>query len=271
MTKTKGFLTVAVLLAFVSVFGAWTGSNSVNAETRYADATLLSTYATETVTYTSKEVTGPVNTPGNCPYYYPLPDLSNSCGAIAGAEIVSYYDKYFSDLIPDWVSYYPTNGKYRFQDTTYVPALMRDLYTRMRTNVDDVGVSRTDFLNGLTSYINEKGHQVSYQSVKSGKTLNYAQCQNAVENNKIIVLFTLPTNVYGVSSGDNIDIIRPISIAGAHIMVIFGYCELRYYNNNVLFRSDTYLNVAMGQTGYTSMFFRADNTDVEAAYIVNIQ
>lgn len=269
MTRTKGFLIIAVLLAFVSVFGAWTGSNNV--ETRYADAMLLSTYANETIYYTSRDVVGPVNTPGNCPFYEPLSDLTNACGATAGAEIVAYYDKYYPNLIPDWVSYYPASGKYRFQDETYVPAIMRDLYTRMRTNVDDVGVSRTDFLNGLTSYINSKGHTVSYQNVKSGNSLNYEQCKSAINNNKIIVLFTLPTCVYGVSSGTNSDGITTTNIAGAHIMVIFGYCELRYYNNSGLFRTDLYLNVAIGQTGYTSAFYRADCTDTEAAYIVNIQ
>ena len=269
MTKTKTFITVAILLAFVSVFGAWTGSN--NTETRYADSLLYSTYANETVSYTRREVVGPVTTLGNCPFFTPLSDLTNACGAVAGAELVAFYDRYFPDLIPDWTPYYTSNNNYRRQDSTYIPAVMRQLYTLMRTNVDDVGVSRTDFLNGLTSYFNSKGRQISYQSVKSGNTLDYNQCKNAIDNNKAIVLFTLPTNVYEVFISTNQDSIASVSISGAHIMVIYGYYEVRYYNSNGLFRTDLYLNVAMGQTGYTYMYYKAESTTTQAAYIVNVQ
>lgn len=269
MTKSKIFVLVAALLAFVSVFGAWTDADS--GELRYADAPLLSTYANETISFTRREVSDENYTDGNCPYYYPLADLPNSCGAVAGAEIVAFYDKYFTELIPDWTPYYTSNANYRRQDTTYVPALMRDLYAKMRTNVDDVGVSEGDFLNGLTSYINGKGRQVSYQSVKSGNTLNYEQCKNAINNNKVIVLFTAPTTVYSVGLGTNTDSITETKIAGAHILVIYGYVQVKYYNNSGLFRTDTYLEVAMGQTGYTYKYYRPGSTTTRAAYIVNVQ
>ena len=82
MTRTKTFIIVAILLAFVSVFGAWTGSN--NAETRYADSQLYSTYANETVSYTKKVTTAQNFTDGNCPFYYGTPDITNACGAVAG-------------------------------------------------------------------------------------------------------------------------------------------------------------------------------------------
>lgn len=270
MTKTKAFITLAILLACVSVFGAWTNENIV-VETRYADAPLLSTYASETVSYTSREPLGPINTAGNCPFYHGPSDLSNACGSVAGAEIVAFYDKYFPNLIPDWVSHYEQVEAYRLQDSTHVPALIRDLYTRMRTNVDDVGVSRTDFLNGLQSYINDAGYSVSYQSVMSGSKINYEMCKNAIANNKVIVLFSAPTNVYSVAIGTNQDSIIPTNIASAHIMVIFGYYEVSYYNNSGLFRTDKYLNVALGKAGYTSKYYRVDSTTTQAAYIVNIQ
>lgn len=269
MTKTKTFITVAVLLACVSVFGAWTGASVT--EIRYADAPLIATYATETISYTRKETVGPVNTAGGCPYYYPLSSLPNSCGAVAGAEIISYYDKYFPSLIPNWTSHY-TSGTYRDQDTTYVPALMNELYTLMRTNVNGVGVSKMDFLNGMISYINSNGHQVVFQSVTSGNKVNYKQCKTAINNNKLVVIFTQPTQVYSISSSGNTDVINTTNIAGSHIMVAFGYYEVDYYNNSdTMFRSDAYLNVAVGKSGYGSMLFQSTCADVEGAYVVNIQ
>lgn len=269
MTKTKTFITIAILLACMSVFCAWTGNS--NAELRYADAPMLSTYATETINYTRMIDFGPIDTANECPFYHGISDLTNACGATAGAEIVAFYDKYFPNLISNWVSYFDPVGVYRPQDTTIVPALMRDLYTRMRTNVDDVGVSETDFLNGLKSYINDAGYSVSYQSVMNGSTINYERCKNAIADNKLIVLFAGPTNVYSISTSGNTDYVYSTSIASAHIMVIFGYYEVNYYNNSGWFRSDIYLDVAVGKTGYTSKFYRIDSTSTEAAYIVNIQ
>lgn len=270
MKKSKFFLITAILLVFMSVFGAWTGT-SANGETRYADAPLLSTYANVTYNYTSRDVVGPINTVGDCPFFEPLSDLSNACGAVAGAEIVAFYDRYFTDLIPNWTPYYASNNKYRYQDETVIPAIMRELYTLMRTNVDDVGVSETDFLNGLRSYINSKGHQVNYQSVMTANYLNYEQCKNAIQNNKVIVLFTTPTEVYHISSVPDRDTIGTINIAGAHIMLIFGYCELTYYYNSDVIGYYKFLNVAMGRTGYTSEFYKPESTSTQAAYIVNIQ
>ena len=269
MTKSKSFLIVAILLVFVSMFGAWSGASAYDAEVRYADAPLISTYANETINYTRKEIVEENYTDGKCPMY--ISNLTNACGAVAGAEIVAFYDKYYPELIPNWVSYYTASGKYRVQDATYVPALTSELYTLMRTNVDDVGVSRTDFLNGLTSYINGKGYQVSYQSVKSGNSLNYTQCKNAVDNNKVIALFVLPTTIYEIINSSNSDVITSSNIAGAHIMVVYGYTKINYYNASGLFRTDTYLRVSTGRADIQSAYYRIDSTTTDAAYIVNIQ
>lgn len=269
MTKTKKILVVAAMLIALLACGAWTVVDGA-VETRYADPTLLSTYADERIDFTSRDVVGPVTTPGKCPYYYHFSDMPNSCGAVAGAEIVAYYDKYFPNLIPDWDSYFPSTGKYRSQNSTYVEPMMRDLYTRMRTNVDDVGVSQTDCLNGLTSYVNSKGYQVSYQSVMSGSTLNFEQCKTAIANNKVIILFAAPTSVYDLSVGNDHDTLIPINISGAHIMVLYGYCETIYYNNGVQFRHDKYFYVAMGMAGYTSKLYKVNDTATQAAYVVNI-
>lgn len=273
MTKTKIFTVTAFLLVLITVCCAGTSVNAYasSAEVRYSDAPLLSPYSSIVINYTRREITAENYTDGNCPYYYPVSGLTNACGAVAGSEVVAFYDKYFPELIPDWVSYYPASGKYRVQDFTYVPSVMREMYTLMRTNVEDVGVSRTECLDGLRSYINGRGRQVSYQSVTSGSSINFEQCKNAIDNNKVILLFTLPTTVYAMSEANNSDSFFETNIAGAHIMVAFGYLQIKYYNNGGLFRTDTFLQVAMGQPGYTEKMYKIDSATTEAAYIVNIQ
>lgn len=272
MTNKKIILAAAVLLVFVLAFGCGTCAFALESEeTRYADAPTYSTRSTETINYTRKEIVEENYTYGDCPMFTGLSELSNECGAIAGAEIVAFYDRYFTELIPGWTPYYTANNKYRRQDSTYVPALIRDLYTRMRTNVDDVGVSESDFLNGLTSYFNAKGRQISYTNVKSGSTLNYAMCKNAIDNNKVIALLTLPTSVYEIVYSSNYDTVLATNIAGAHIMVIYGYFKINYYNANGLFRSETYVRVSVGRDSILSGLYKVNSATTNAAYIVNVQ
>lgn len=249
------------------ICGAWAPHAETN--TRYADQPFLSTYANETLSYSKREIVEQNTTDGKAPQYTQVSGLTNACGAVAGAQIVAFYDKYYPEMIPDWASYYSASGRYLPADSTYVPAVMRELYTLMRTNVDDVGVSEDDFKNGLKSYVNSKGYGISYQSVMSGDNVNYTACKTAVNNNKIIVLFTQAGNIYTLYYGTGYDTVSTTYIAGAHIMIAYGYIQIRYYNANGVFRTDTYLEVATGKSSPKTAFYKID-TCLDAAYVVNI-
>lgn len=257
-----------MLCASLLVFGAWT-TNAVVPETRYADAQLISAYANETIAYDTKEITTNT-TVRETPEYEPIGGLSNSCGAVAGAIIVGFYDKYLTNLIPNWDPCFP-NGKYRMQDYEHVPAVMNQLYTLMRTNVDDVGVSQSDCLNGLRSYVNQQGYSLSYSSVASTSSLDYAACKNAIDNNKPILIFSRPCDLYFVATNTDGDDVRvPTNISGAHIMVVYGYEEIRYYNNGSLFRTDIYLMARTGWTALTYGLYQVSTHTLNAAYVVSI-
>lgn len=269
MTKGKKLIFVPILLVFLMVFGAWT--YQVDTEDRYADAALVTPRSSsETINYTDRVEKLLYNTSGNCPQYRQLSNMTNACGAIAGAEIVAFYDKYYPNMIAGWDSYY-ASGTYRMQDATYVPALMNELYTLMRTNVDDVGVSEDDFKNGLKSYVVNHGYSLSYTSVRNwlGR-LNFDDCKAALDQNKVIVLFTKAGDVYQVTSSDGYDTITPTTIAGLHIMVAYGYYQVEYYNAKGLFRTDTYLHVAVGRNAPAHAYYRIDSTNLNAAYVVNV-
>lgn len=269
MTKGKKLIFVPILLVFLMMFGAWT--YQVDTEDRYADAALVTPRSSsETINYTDRVEKLLYNTSGNCPLYRQINGLTNACGAVAGAEIVAFYDKYYPNMITGWQSHFDS-GFYRLQDTTYVPAVMNELYTLMRTNVDDVGVSEDDFKNGLKTYVNNQGYSLSYTSVRNwlGR-LNFDDCKAALDQNKVIVLFTKAGDVYQVGSGDGYDTIYPTTIAGAHIMVAYGYYQVEYYNAKGLFRTDTYLHVAVGHTAPTHAYYKIDSTNLNAAYVVNV-
>lgn len=268
MKKLQKWSVLPLLALSLLLFGAWTYDAP---QDRYADAPFLSSYADEYVYFTSKDDSDAATTAGGAPQYSQLNEHSNACGAVAGAEIVAFYDKYYSNLIPNWVSYYAASGKYRMQDATYVPALMRDLYTRMRTNVDDVGVSEEEFKSGLQSYINAQGYGVSYQNVASSGSVDYDACKAAVQNNKVIALLVRAGNVYTIQDSGSYALITPTNIAGLHIMVAYGYKTITYYNASGAFRTDRYLVVATGYNSPKFAYYKIDSQNLNAAYIVSIQ
>ena len=267
MKNIKNLMCMALAILSVCLFGAWAPADASQTEDRYADAAIISLYATETITFDSKEADSKINF---APQYTVISGLKNACGAVAGTEVVAYYDKYYPNMIPEWESFFATSGRYRAQDSVYIPGVMNDLYTLMRTNVDDVGVSESDFVNGLTKYIKGKGYGVSMQNVVKGTTVDYAACKNAIDNNKVITLLSQPVDVYNVVEGTNQDSVSSYTISGNHIMVASGYKEIKYYKNGTLFRTDMYLVISTGLDGIKLAYYKLNNHKLDSAYIVNI-
>lgn len=268
MKAVKKSIVCILMSVSVMLFGAWTPNSEE--EQRYADAPILSVYASETIAYTDK-VFGEKNTTNNdAPKYKPISGLTNSCGAVAGSIMVGFYDKYYSNLIENWDSYFP-NGKYRGQDAVYVPALMNELYRLMRTNVDDVGVSQSDFLSGLQKYISGRGYAITYRSVATTSALDYGTCKETIDSNNLIVIFSRPGDVYTIGINEGYDDVTAINISDYHIMVAYGYQEINYYNANGLFRTDIYLNVMTGRPGVTNALYKISPHNLQAAYAVTLK
>lgn len=270
MKKLLYFTLVLVILSSICMFGAWSPIYPVETETRYNNAPIVSTVASEYVYYTSRSIPDEGRTDGGAPTFNTTTGISNACGAIAGAEIVAFYDKYYPNLIPGWDSYYPATGKYRGQNGTYIDPMMVELYNLMQTNVAGEGVSESEFKTGLQTYFTNHGYTASFASVKSGSALNYSACKAAVDSNKIIVLFTTPGNIYAISEGSNYDAIASYNISGNHIMIAFGYLQIKYYNSTGLFRTDTYLEIATGRSSPILGYYKIDSSNLESAYIVNV-
>lgn len=269
MKKLLKLSLLAVLLISVLIFGGWTTEQGQTTE-RYTDAPVISAHANTIIEYNYRTVDSKY-TPGGSPCYRQINGMSNACGAVAGTTIVAFYDKYYENMIPDWVSYYPASGLYRLQDSVHVPAVMWELYDLMQTNVKDVGVSEQEFVDGLKMYINKQGYSVNMQNVVSGSSIDYQACKNAINNNKVIALLSHAGDVYKLSEKSGQDTINPINIAGSHIMVAYGYYEINYYDsNNNLFRTDLYLNVATGLTICETALYKVNPHNLSSAYIVNI-
>lgn len=259
------FLTLAVFVcAAVILPHFFSSGNSVNASAEYIDdrygreeVSPVSTYAMETINFTRRE-TEYVETTNGVPLYEAY--LSNSCGPTAGAIIVGFYDKYYEGLIPGFTGYYPATGKYKKYDKTYTPQLMEELYTLMRTNVDDVGVSEADCLSGLRTYCVNKGYSVTYSSVASSKNVNTTSYINAIKQNKPVIIFGGDTVIQDFDTGSTYETVSNVTIPNNHVFVGYGYYTIKYYNGDNNFRTDSYLRVACGRSDYNYGFIRVAST-----------
>ncbi len=271
---------ICSIVAFATLFGGVLGFSVQDAniatadsvsEMRYYDApgVMPISGTDETITFARKEETEIVF-PNAVPNYF-TSDYDNACGPVAGANIVGYYDKYYEDLIPDYTTYYPANGRYRMTDRTYIPALIGDLYTLMQTNVWGIGVSETECLNGLQAYVQGKNRSLSYTNLKP-LAFDLMAYKNAISNNKPVLFFCQTTEVYEIDPGDTQDGVLFMMSSNAHIVVGYGYYEIKYYDaNNVNFRTDVYLQVATGWLTTSSGYLKANNVGwMNSAYAVNI-
>ena len=267
-------LTLAILvLSIICCFSYGLTAQAAVEEDRYSGYGSASPYSlvnsSETVTYSRKEESY-IETYKGVPRYREISGLTNSCGPIGGASIVGFYDRYYEELIPNYTTYV-SSGTYKGNDTTYIPQLIRELYTLMRTNVDDVGVSESDCLNGLRSYVEGKGRSIVYSNIKTINKVNETALINAINNNLPSLLFCSKTDMYAISTGTNDDVIVKSSMDGAHIVVGYGLLTVNYYNGNNVFRTDKYIKVATGLSSPSSAYLKLSSTDwCNSAYSVKI-
>lgn len=267
--KSIGIVLVALLLSnFVCIFNAKEPSSA--RYSGYGNAVPYSTVVSqETINFTRREVEQ-VETVNGVPTYIVTQGLTNACGAVAGTIIVGFYDKYYEDLIPDYSTYILT-GRYRSSDSVYVPKAMREMYTLMRTNVDDVGVSQSDCLNGLKAYVENKGHTLEYLNIKSNSRVNETLLKSTLNENKPAILFCSKIDIYSLSFTDTYDTITCTNLTSAgHIVVACGLYTIKYYNGNNLFRTDKYIKVATGLSNSTSYLKLESDDWCDAAYSVAI-
>ena len=272
------------LTCFVAALMAVCGSafsltaNTASAEEslngRYYDKPVGSTRAAgdvETINFASIDNIY-IETPNRVPLY-DSDTLENACGPIGGGIVVGYYDKYFQNLIPNYTNYYPATGKYRPGDSTYVPAMIQELYTLMQTNVVAPGVSESECLDGLEAYVEGKGYSLSYTAVKPyNGTFSHTAYQNAINNGQPVILFCDTVQLVQVSEYSTYNRFVVEQESQDHIIVGFGYQIYRYYDvNGNNFRTDTYLAVATGWNPNDIGFVKInDDSWLDSGFAVDI-
>ena len=204
------------------------------------------------------------------------PTKTNLCAATAGTNIVGFYDKTYTNLIPNFEPGMWVNGVYRYFPNVGFAAITQvfnTLYDEMQVNVDGIGASEEDFKSGLNTYVEDHGYNLSFSSFYSNSTnVNLSTFGNAINEGKIGVLFCRTYNfVYTIQHSEGQTFVSKLNSENPHIMMAYGYITIDYYQNGSIFRTDTYLQVSSGfssaDQGYIKM---NDDLQIEEALIVNI-
>lgn len=251
---------VAALSAFSTV-AAKPASADTDLRYYYPDRETRDTYTSEVIPCTNMIETETV-TQYRMPLYYATGELTNCCGPVGGAIVVGFYDRYYPDLIAGWTPYYPATNRYKRADTTYVPAVMRELYTLMRTNVDDVGVSQADCKAGLQQYFSSKNRSLSYSSIESNSAFNYDLYKQAINANKPVLLFCNNVTISkpSFSQQNQNTTFAHQSIPGGHIVVGYGYSTINYYSGNTVTRTDHFILVSSGRSSLPDAYINVGST-----------
>lgn len=202
--------------------------------------------------------------------------LTNFCAPVAGASLVTFYDRYFDNLIPDATVGYFRNGDYYYYpmvvNSAKIQNVINTLYTSMGTNTVEPGTTQNMFKNGLQSYINGKGRSISYNNVMSGNELDIEKIISNLVDGKPIVLYVLNYQLAKLVSNNASDVLTYSNFNANHIMVAYGYYKVKYFDSSdVNFRTEILLKVSSGIVGWSEAYYRVDGygilNDAEAVRV----
>jgi len=244
-------------------------------KTRYKEegGTYLGLF-TETINYSYKEESFFIHKPG-------LPGYSSSlgCGIIAGTNIVSWYNRTYSGLIPGHTAgqYFWGNWMWATSNS-YIAGVNSQLSSDM--NAVNKGVTISGYLGGLNTYVTNKGR--TFESVNMmgtgglGNVLDQDYKEAIEDDGKLMTIFLDGFNIMslgGVKSYESqgYDTVAMEEYTGAHIMVAYGFYEISYFSApNTMFRQDIYLIVHTGFGGLLGMTRITANCTLDDAYITHI-
>ncbi len=212
------------------------------------DIVLYSIYD-ETLNYTRKEVLIDTKISMGTPQYFDYnASLPNGCAAIAGGVLVGYYDKDYDNLIPNFSSVAKRGEHLIFKPISDEAAdVMQSLFGRMNVNMIQPGATENDFKNGLRSYVVDHGYNVNYTSYGNSYVVDYEGISQSLQNGiPLALFFDMKFLIYNLQIGDTQLKLGTQPYNASHIAIIYGIKRVRYYNNDSVIRTDTYLSVSSG-------------------------
>ncbi|MDE7163277.1 MAG: hypothetical protein K2O44_04280 [Clostridia bacterium] len=206
---------------------------------------------------------------------YGQPRFSNNgwtggCAAVAGGNLIGYYDRYYEDLIPNHTAGI-SNGElflYYYADE-YVNNMISTLYSYMGGSAN--GISEDGFKSGMKKYCSDKGLSCDFTSLKSGGKLSYDSVKSCINGGNPLVLFLNTYTVCNIHEKSTYAEISYQISQGNHVMPGFGYRNVKYTHSDGSVSDYKYINVTTGWGDPTTAYFNIEYcTNIVSAYKVNI-
>ena len=202
-----------------------------------------------------------------------ISNYSNACAAVAGANLVQYWDRFKPNLIANFTPGTALGSNYIYKEPdSNTSNVIGQLYYDMETNIGGSGATIAQFKNGLSTYCQRYGYNVTFISCFNNGNFDNATAKQYLENNIPIVLFVDPFTVAEViANGQGNDYVEYLISDAPHVMAGFGYKEITYTLSDNTTRVDQYIAVASGLTDKARGYFNINyNTIIDDTYAVNI-
>lgn len=193
-------------------------------------------------------------------------NLSGGCAAVAGGNIVGYFDRYYEDLIPNHTAGFDTENGYNYYFADHaVFSVIDKLYADMKGTAN--GISEANFKSGINKYCSRLGYTCELNSIMSSGKLNYMSVMSNMKANKPVVMFLSKFNNCEIGTIENVDYYHYDNYTGNHVMVGFGYRDIFYTLKDGSLMNYRMIKVATGFGDPSQAYFNIDyNTNVNAAY-----
>lgn len=230
------------------------------------------TYIHESIYYTTKN-----ENLHNLAYHYPqltpLSDYPNSCASLAGANIIQYWDRVKTNLIPNYIPYTMFCNSIWYNDSSEETDNVNiQLYYDMTTNFYGPGTSIPRFKVGMTLYCERQGYTFHNHSLMNNGEFDFDLAKEKMGFGQPIVLFLDTFTVADIACNEGFDTISFYMSNGAHVMVGFGYNEVTYTLTDGSTRVDKYISVTSGvllrPTGYFNPTYCTQIDDAFSIYML---
>lgn len=237
----------------------------------YASSEITITASSESISFISKQE-NKKDLATRYPALFEVANYPNACGPIAGAGIIQYWDRFSTNLIPDFTPFAKIGNSYLYKEANdTLNSVVVQLYQDMGTNTIKPGTSITQFVNGLSAYCARQGYGVVYNSCMTNGTFDFSKSKNFIDAGQPLVLFLDTFNITSISSGDNEDNISYINGIGCHAMAGYGYKEIDYVLTGNVTRSDRYIAVGSGMSVRKRGYFNINyHTQIDDAFSISI-
>jgi len=201
-----------------------------------------------------------------------------TCGIVAGGNIVAWYNgtSLYELLIPNH-----TAGQYFWGEWLWGTAGsgMSAMFASLNTDMGatSLGVTISGYRNGMGTYATRQGYTFTSTSIMgTGGDLLDPSYMGAIKSGKLMTIFVDGFTIMDIGDlktfkASKYDTVIMEQYTGAHVMAIYGYRDVKYYDSNDdIFRHDIYLICHTGFGGTLGMMRVTSHCTLDAAYLTYI-